>query len=355
MGYCGGMKEKVFVGLSGGVDSAVSAALLKSDGYDVIGAFIKIWQPEFIECTWREDRLDAMRVCAALDIPFREIDLSENYRTDVIEDMISSYRSGMTPNPDVLCNTSIKFGSFMEWARENGAAYVATGHYARTDRGSLLRGKDPNKDQSYFLHRLRSSELEHTLFPIGAYLKSEVRALAKRLGLPVADKADSQGLCFAGAITLAEFLSRYIQLQEGPVFDMSGKVVGSHEGAALYTRGQRHGFSISSASAKGAPHYVVSTDVSANTVTVSSDISDTFVTSVTIDDMHWIQGVPSLSRDFSMQARYREKPVGAAVTEVGGKYLVTFPSPHVASPGQSLVIYDNEICLGGGNISAAKI
>ena len=194
--------NKVFVGLSGGVDSAVSAALLKEAGYEVTGVFIKIWQPEFIECTWKDDRLDAMRVCAALDIPFRELDLSEQYKKEVVEKMVADYARGVTPNPDVLCNAEIKFGAFAAWAKREGAASIATGHYAQKKDAvghfELLRAHDTAKDQSYFLYRLTQADLSRALFPIGGMEKSEVRAQAKRFKLPVADKPDSQGLCFVG-------------------------------------------------------------------------------------------------------------------------------------------------------------
>src|ERR1041385_6375895 len=188
--------KKVFVGLSGGVDSAVSAALLKERGYHVTGVFIKIWRPEFIECTWKEDRIDAMRVCAALEIPFKELDLSEVYKKDIIDSMVKDYARGVTPNPDVLCNRSIKFGGFAKWAFDEGADRIATGHYARTENGKLLRGVDEKKDQSYFLHLVSENDLKRTLFPVGEMKKTQVRELAKKFNLPVAQKPDSQGLCF---------------------------------------------------------------------------------------------------------------------------------------------------------------
>ncbi len=263
--------KRVFVGLSGGVDSAVSASILKSQGYDVTGVFIKIWQPEFIECTWREDRLDAMRVCAALEIPYREIDLSDEYKQAVVQRMVAAYERGVTPNPDVLCNTIIKFGAFMRWAIDEGADYVATGHYARSENGMLLRGIDTSKDQSYFLHGLTSAQLDRIIFPIGGMKKSEVRSLASKLVLPVAQKPDSQGLCFVGDISLPEFLSHYTVLKAGAVLDVSGTVVGSHDGAARFTIGQRHGFALHTALADAVPHYVISTDASGNTITISPE------------------------------------------------------------------------------------
>ncbi len=336
--------RKIFVGLSGGVDSGVSAALLKEQGYDVVGAFIKIWQPEFTECTWREDRLDAMRIAAALQIPFREIDLSEEYKTEVVADMIASYSRGITPNPDVLCNRHIKFGHFSKWAFSEGADYVATGHYAslrwQGDALTLTRGKDRDKDQSYFLYRLTQEDLARTLFPVGDYQKSQVRAMAERFGLPVAKKADSQGLCFVGDVSIPEFLSRYISVEPGKVLDMSGKEIGSHDGAAFYTIGQRHGFRVESSE----PHYVVAVDIATNTIRVSTKREDAARKSPRIIDPNWLEKVDG---EVEVQTRYRETPVIAAIRNE----VVEFREPHIFSAGQSLVAYRGDVCLGGGIIA----
>ena len=353
------MRHRVFVGLSGGVDSAVSAALLKEQGYDVVGAFIKIWQPEFTECTWQEDRLDAMRVCAALDIPFREIDLSDEYKREVVETMIHDYRSGITPNPDVLCNQHIKFGSFARWARAEGAEAVATGHYARKREVGghleLLSGRDAAKDQSYFLHRLSQVDLSRALFPIGGMLKSDVRALARKFDLPIAKKPDSQGLCFVGEVSMAEFLKRFIPLSPGSVL-CEGKQIGEHEGAALYTIGQRHGSSTSSHQDAG-PYYVIAIDVQENIVHVSPRRDDAARREIFLIDMHWTYREPTLPIQLRAQARYHEEHVGVTLTKAGDRFHVLFDSPHIASPGQSLVLYRSEghtglVCLGGGIISA---
>jgi tRNA-specific 2-thiouridylase len=339
--------KKVFVGLSGGVDSAVSAALLQREGYAVTGVFIKIWQPEFLECTWREDRLDAMRVAAHLKIPFREIDLSEEYLQDVVRDMIADYKAGHTPNPDVLCNEKVKFGYFYAYAREQGADYVATGHYARsvhTDAGAkLFRGRDPEKDQSYFLHRIGVEQLAHTLFPVGEMHKSEVREYARAFGLPVAAKHDSQGLCFVGAVSIPEFLSRYIELTEGFVFNPAGERIGTHPGAALFTIGQRHGFFVDTA--QGKPLYVVHTDVSQNTITVSPDRSDANVLSIEIKTPHWIRP-PVTGETLQVQTRYRDEAVSARLEN----RTLHFDEPHTVSVGQSAVFYTNDECLGGAVI-----
>ena len=348
--------RKVFVGLSGGVDSAVSAALLKEGGHDVVGAFIKIWQPEFIECTWREDRLDAMRVAAALGIPFREIDLSEEYKKEVVDSMVADYKRGITPNPDVLCNRSIKFGHFLRWALAEGADYIATGHYANiqyerlTKSFILKRGIDATKDQSYFLYQLEQNDLSHTLFPVGEFTKSQVRAQARRFGLPVATKPDSQGLCFVGDVSMRDFLARFIEVEPGAVVDIDGKEIGQHEGAALYTIGQRHGFTVRGSSTGHAPYFVTAIDVSRNLVKVSHERADATRKEVTIENMHWVGRTPSMPFPANVQARYRETPVGANVKGTGASVVVNFSQPHIAAPGQSLVIYDEEHCLGGGAI-----
>lgn len=337
--------KKVFVGLSGGVDSAVSAALLQREGYDVTGVFIKIWQPEFTECTWQEDRLDAMRVAAYLKIPFKEIDLSEEYKNEVVSEMISSYQRGITPNPDVRCNEKIKFGHFLRYALAAGADYVATGHYARIETSGdirrLMRGIDTDKDQSYFLYRLGQHELMHTLFPVGTLKKTEVRALATEFGLPVASKHDSQGLCFVGPVTIPEFLSRYIALETGSVLDVSGDVVGSHDGAALFTTGQRHGFRMHTPPPH--PLYVVAIDARNNTITVSSDPVEAAVLETRLEDIHF-SVKPHDGAQLFAQSRYRETAVAVTLNES----LVTFESAHMVTPGQSVVLYDDEVCIGGG-------
>lgn len=341
----------VYVGLSGGVDSAVSAALLKEQGYNVVGAFIKIWRPEFIDCPWQRDRIDAMRVCAALEIPFKEIDLSDKYKKTVIDDMIANYARGITPNPDVLCNRHIKFGAFAKWAFAQGADFVATGHYAQTscqgDTLTLKRGKDINKDQSYFLWQLTEADLKRVLFPVGGYTKPEVRKLAQKFNLPVAAKKDSQGLCFVGDVTMRDFLAHYLPLERGSVLDEQGKVVGEHDGAALYTLGERHGFRISSKSAHETPHFVTAIDTGRNTITVSPDTSKAARTSVKLIDSNWFS-LPTASARYAAQARYRETPV--ACTIEGN--TVIFEKPHLAPPGQSLVIYDGDKVIGGGIIAA---
>jgi tRNA-specific 2-thiouridylase len=345
------MPMKVFVGLSGGVDSAVSAALLKEGGYDVTGVFIRIYRPEFIECTWKEDRLEAMRVCAFLSLPFREIDLSDIYKKDVVDSMIDDYRRGITPNPDVLCNKSIKFGAFLDWAIENGAEKIATGHYARVDkdggRYKLLRGIDAAKDQSYFLYRLQQKELARLLFPVGDMLKSDVRSKAAALRLPNAKKHDSQGLCFIGDVSIGDFLKRFIDVKSGPVVDQEGRAIGEHEGAALLTLGQRHGFSVPSIHT---PHYVTKIDAIKNTVTVSPERGEAASTKISLRDFSWASSEGEHENTISIQTRYREIPIDATFSFENDVPVVTFKKPHIAPPGQSLVMYRGNECIGGGVI-----
>ncbi|MDZ4227258.1 MAG: tRNA 2-thiouridine(34) synthase MnmA [Patescibacteria group bacterium] len=351
------MAHRVFVGLSGGVDSAVSAALLKERGLNVVGVFIKIWQPEFYECTWKEDRLDAMRVAVALGIPFREVDLSEEYKRDVVERMIQDYKRGITPNPDVLCNRHIKFGAFAEWALRLGAEGIATGHYARIRQHGghreLLRGADRAKDQSYFLYRLNQRDLARAAFPVGNLTKAQVRRHAKRLALPVAEKPDSQGLCFVGDVSMKDFLARYIPLERGRVEDMSGRVVGWHHGAALYTVGQRHGFDIGDARMREVPCYVAGVDTVANTIRVSPNRSDAARKKVPIYDDIWTVGLPRLPLSALAQTRHRGNPVPATVSREGNGLVASFNEPHVAAAGQSIVFYKfvqggaGDVVLGG--------
>ncbi len=347
---------KVFVGLSGGVDSAVAAALLKERGHNMTGVFIKIWQPEFIECTWREDRLDAMRVAAALEIPFREVDLSDEYKREVVDTMVADYARGITPNPDIVCNRAIKFGHFLKWALEEGADIIATGHYARihhndiVSRYELQRGTDAAKDQSYFLWQLGQEELSRTIFPVGELTKTQVRTLAKKFELPNVEKPDSQGICFVGDVSMEDFLARFIPLANGTIIDARGNMVGEHRGAALYTIGQRHGFTVHGLRTENA-HYVISTDIPANTVTVSPARLDAARTEIVLEDVHWINEPPLFPFESDAQARYREAPVRIRVEMKNEKPHVVFFEPHVVAPGQSLVLYKGDRCLGGGTIS----
>ena len=305
-----GLSRRVFVGMSGGVDSSVSAALLKQAGYDVTGVFIRVWQPDWIECNWREDRRDAMRVCAALDIPFITLDLEKEYKRDVIDFMIAEYKAGRTPNPDVMCNKYVKFGGFLDFALKNGADFIATGHYARNIDDRLIVSKDSNKDQTYFLWTLNQKQLSHVLFPVGHLEKPEVRKLAKKFKLPVADKKDSQGLCFIGKVDFKEFLATFTKLERGNVLNERKEVIGFHDGAQLFTIGERHGFTITKKTPDDAPYFIVSKDVKANTITVSSKDPDgdlqSAVKEVALGSVNWISGkAPDLTKKYMARARYR--------------------------------------------------
>ena len=352
-------QKKVFVGISGGVDSSVSAALLKKAGFLVVGVFIKVWQPNFVECTWREDRLDAMRVCAKLKIPFFTLDLEKEYKKDVADYMISEYKKGRTPNPDVMCNKYIKFGAFFDWAISQGADFVATGHYARVVCGPnalsrLLVGKDKNKDQSYFLWTLTQKQLSKTLFPIGDIEKTEVRKIAKKLGLSTAEKKDSQGVCFLGKFNMKDFLGHYMKENSGKVSNEKGEVIGKHNGAIFYTIGQRHGFEIIKKTTDSKPLFVIAKDLKKNTVTVSENPTQNIekTKEIKIKNVNWIRGkTPDLLKKYSARIRYRQTLSLCKIKKNSNDYIVSFDKYQKSvSSGQSIVIYDGELCLGGGII-----
>ncbi len=343
--------KKVFVGLSGGVDSAVSAALLKNGGYDVVGVFIKIWSPEWLFCTSREDRLDAMRVAAHLEITYKEIDLTNEYKKEVVDYMIREYKIGRTPNPDVFCNKHIKFGIFFDWAVKEGADFVATGHYARTKKENgvfkMLAGKDENKDQSYFLWTLKQKQLSKTLFPVGDLEKSEVRRLAKKFKLPNAERKDSQGLCFVGPVEVKDFLAQYAPQREGKVIDDKKRVIGNHPGALFFTIGERHGFTVTEKTPHDEPYFVIAKDMKKNTITVGHKKENSAARrEVEISDVNWIADKPQAGKGYT--ARVRHRGVRAPATFDSNKIM--FDGPVVVASGQSLVLYDGDECLGGGII-----
>lgn len=360
-------RKRAFVGMSGGVDSSVSAALLVRDGYDVTGVFIKVWQPDWITCTWREDRLDAMRVAAQLGIKFETLDLVDTYKREVVDYMVAEYRAGRTPNPDVMCNRHVKFGGFFNWAMEQGADVVATGHYAKVARTGgaeaeifqLVAGDDTNKDQSYFLWTLGQRELSKTVFPVGGIEKPEVRKLARKFGLATAEKKDSQGVCFIGDIDMKEFLSHYIDLKAGIVFNDAGKKIGTHDGAWLYTIGERHGFTITDKTPNDQPYYVVSKDVEKNTITVAQKMTKPLSsarTEISLADTNWTSGTaPAIGQSFLARARYRQPLVVMkflSFDQAKKTAHVQFDTPQeTLSPGQSLVVYDGTVCIGGGIIA----
>lgn len=352
--------KKVFVGLSGGVDSSVSAALLQSQGYEVHGVFIKVWQPDFYACTWKQDRLDAMRVCAKLKVPFYTLDLEKEYKKEVVDYMISEYKNGRTPNPDVMCNKYIKFGGFFDWAMKQGADLVATGHYAqvkfdkKTDKYFLIAGDDKNKDQSYFLWTLTQKQLSKTLFPVGNIEKPQVRKLAKKFHLPTAEKKDSQGLCFIGKVDMAEFLKHFIKTKVGKVLNKNGEVIGEHSGAVLYTIGQRHGFVITESTSNNDRNFVVTKDIINNTITVSDKlIEGQNIKQINLTNLNWTKGeIPNESKVYQARIRYRQLLSDCKISKnENGQCLITFKNNQKSpAAGQSLVLYDKEVCLGGGII-----
>ncbi len=352
-------KKKVFVGMSGGVDSSVSALLLKEAGYDVTGVFIKVWQPDWITCTATEDRLDAMRVCAHIGIPFKTLNLEDVYKKEVVDYMVNEYKSGRTPNPDVFCNKEVKFGAFLEWALSHGADYVATGHYAEvTNRDgvyNLSMGLDQNKDQSYFLWTLTQEKLSRILFPVGGIEKTEVRRIAEQNGLITAEKKDSQGLCFVGKIDLKEFLSHFVMQEKGNVYNTDGEVIGVHDGAMFYTIGQRHGFTITRKTPTDVPYFIIRKDVERNSITVSHKDEEGMLpdsrSEITIENVNWIQGgAPKESLSVSVRFRYRQELYTASVTpHDDGTATVRFTYPVSSIPsGQSLVMYSGTTLIGGG-------
>lgn len=347
--------------MSGGVDSSVTAALLKKHGFDVTGVFIKVWHPDFLPCTWKEDRIDAMRVAAYLDIPFITMNLEREYKEEIVDYMVREYKSGRTPNPDVMCNKYIKFGVFFDRAISMGADYVATGHYARLIKDGnatrLFTGVDANKDQTYFLWTLTQRQLQKTLFPVGEYKKTKVRKIAHKFGLPTATKKDSQGLCFVGKLDMKKFLKEFISEKAGNVLDEKGEVIGVHDGACFFTIGQRHGFTITKKHPNDKPYFVVSKDVGKNTITVSHKGTEGYLektkTEAYLVNVNYISGaIPDMNKVYHARVRYRQElqKCNILVENSIDSMKVLFKNPQIITPGQSVVVYDNNECIGGGII-----
>jgi len=380
-------KKVVFIGLSGGVDSAVSAALLKKQGYEVIGVFIRTWHPDFLECNEEGERLDAMRVAAHLDIPFLTFNLEEVYKKEVADYMIAEYKAGRTPNPDVMCNKEVKFGAFLKKALSMGADFVATGHYTRSYldpsdfsslrpssdyRGGTLgklkirrvkvelsKANDPSKDQSYFLWTLKQEQLKKILFPIGHLKKTEVRKLAKKFNLPVAEKKDSQGICFLGAVDLKKFLKHYIKEKKGKVLNEKGEEIGYHDGVFFHTLGERHGFTITKKNPNDGPYYITGKDTKKNVLYVSQNKnlknlenrnSKNLLNSyLNLKNTNWIFETPKPNKQYTAQIRYHSEFLPCKIKIVNKtKAEIIFKKPVLVASGQSCVIYDKNICLGGG-------
>ena len=407
--------KTVFVGMSGGVDSSVSAALLKDEGYNVVGVFIRTWTPDFIECTWRDERRDAMRVCAHLGIPFLECDAEREYKEGVADYMIEEYKKGNTPNPDVMCNREVKFGVFWKFAKSHGADFIATGHYAQNilapltgavhlldslntkksqkvlrklqafasslphvaSQGlfALRKSPDESKDQSYFLWTLTQDDLAHTLFPIGHLKKMEVRKLAEKYKLPTATKKDSQGVCFLGPLDMKDFLKHYIKPKKGDVLDENDEIIGTHDGATFFTLGERHGFELFKHSEKEKPMYVISKDVNRNTITVSTNKAPLLIEEgvgggglkrkspphhagnpphkggevTLISDANWISENPKEKKKYKCQIRYHGELIDCKIKIRDEKEAEIYFSKNIlVDKGQSIVVYDGDVCFGGG-------
>jgi tRNA-specific 2-thiouridylase len=355
---------RIVVGLSGGVDSAVSALLLKRAGHEVVGLFMKNWEDDDDGdyCSTREDLVDAVSAAEAIGIDIEAVNFAAEYKERVFASFLAEYRAGRTPNPDVLCNAEIKFKAFLDHAMALGADRIATGHYARVverDGGfALLKGVDPSKDQSYFLHRLTQSQLAKSLFPVGHLHKAEVRRIAKEAGLPNHAKRDSTGICFIGERPFREFLSRYLPREPGPMVTPGGERVGEHQGLMYYTIGQRQGLGIGGRrDSSDAPWYVAGKDPATNTLTVVQGHDHALLLKRTLRaaDASWIGGEPPRAPADALGAktRYRQADSACDLTLAGdGAFDLEFAAPQWAvTPGQSAVVYRGEVCLGGGVIS----
>ena len=363
-------KQRIVVGLSGGVDSAVTALLLKRQGHDVVGIFMKNWEDDDNDeyCSSNQDFIDAAAVADVIGIEIEHINFAADYKDRVFAEFLREYQAGRTPNPDILCNAEIKFKAFLDHAFALGADKMATGHYARvrhnprTGLYELLKGVDNSKDQSYFLHRLTQAQLSQSMFPIGELQKTEVRRIADEAGLPNARKKDSTGICFIGERPFREFLNRYIAKTPGPIKTDMGRKIGEHQGLSFYTLGQRQGLGIGGIKEKGAqrgggdhsPWFVARKDMQTNTLWVVQGHDHPWLRSsrLQFDDASWTSSTaPALSECFA-KTRYRQSDAACAFEPLADTaYALTFPEPQWAvTPGQSAVLYDGEVCLGGGVI-----
>ena len=363
-------KQRIVVGLSGGVDSAVTALMLKRQGHEVVGIFMKNWEDDDNDeyCSSNQDFIDAAAVADVIGIEIEHINFAADYKDRVFAEFLREYQAGRTPNPDILCNAEIKFKAFLDHAFALGAEKMATGHYARvrhnpsTDLYELLKGVDNSKDQSYFLHRLTQAQLSRTLFPIGELQKTEVRRIAVEAGLPNARKKDSTGICFIGERPFREFLNRYIAKTPGPIKTDLGRKIGEHQGLSFYTLGQRQGLGIGGIKEKGAqrgggehaPWFVARKDMQTNTLWVVQGHDHPWLLSsrLQFEDASWTASAAPTLTDCFAKTRYRQSDAACAFEALDGAgYALTFAQPQWAvTPGQSAVLYDGEVCLGGGVI-----
>ncbi len=364
-------KGRVVVGMSGGVDSSVTAWLLKQQGYEVVGLFMKNWEDDDDSeyCSTRQDWLDAASVADLIGVDIEAVNFAAEYKDRVFADFLREYSAGRTPNPDVLCNAEIKFKAFLDHAMSLGAERIATGHYARVRRVDeaagaryeLLKALDASKDQSYFLHRLNQAQLARTLFPLGEIPKTEVRRIAHEIGLHNAAKKDSTGICFIGERPFREFLNRYLPTEPGPILTPEGKRVGTHEGLSFYTLGQRKGLGVGGI--KGAQRedgtsdawYTARKDLARNTLYVVQGHDHPWLLShrLAAQDASWVAGTPPVPGQYGAKTRYRQSDAACALREAAdGTFLLDFEQAQWAvTPGQSAVLYDGEVCLGGGIIA----
>jgi len=360
------MTKRVVVGMSGGVDSSVTALLLKQQGYEVIGLFMKNWEDDDDSeyCSSRQDLLDAVSVADTIGIPIEAVNFSSEYKDRVFSQFLKEYQAGRTPNPDILCNAEIKFKAFLNHAIELGADAIATGHYAQVRESNglfqLLKADDASKDQSYFLHRLNQAQLSRVIFPLGKILKSQVRAIAEQHELANHAKKDSTGICFIGERPFREFLNRYLPTQPGEMLTPDGQVVGKHIGLSFYTIGQRQGLGIGGAKeATGEPWFVCGKDMASNHLFVVQGHDHPALLSRSLDalDCHWVSGIaPQINHPYAAKARYRQADMPCTITGMdNGMCTVHFSEPQWAvTPGQSVVLYEGEICLGGAIIEQGQ-
>ena len=366
-------KQRVVVGLSGGVDSAVTAHLLKAMGHEVVGIFMKNWEDDDDSeyCSSRQDFLDAASVADVLGIEIEHVNFAAEYKDRVFAEFLREYQAGRTPNPDVLCNAEIKFKAFLDHAMRLGAEKIATGHYARVRQNpatglfELLKGLDPSKDQSYFLHRLNQAQLAKTLFPVGELHKTEVRRIAEEIGLPNAKKKDSTGICFIGERPFREFLNRYISKEPGPILDDRGRKLGRHVGLSFYTLGQRQGLGIGGVKEKGAargagehaPWFVARKELDKNVLRVVQGHDHPWLLShrLVAQDTSWCAGHAPAPGSYAAKTRYRQQDAACTLQAMPEGFALQFPEAQWAvTPGQSAVLYDGEICLDGDVIATAQ-